>query len=245
MLFCFQGRSTNGDMILFTVIPNFAKPLFHLSKTSSRLPTSPARWRNEELQVLLFRERCTNKRKYGNISSPLHYTQGGNVSQRVIGKCSCSLRIASWESDAGSFAKANSTSKPLQIQVRLLGVYSTLSKCVSSGFMNPNNLVFFTIILLSCQRKEEASLKYLFSSKLISLKKEKKSNSWDEQLKLQSAMLLNVRKQQQTFISTGQLINGCRLITYQNNERNNIFSYIYWQADLFFYILAFNIHLTI
>lgn len=47
----------------------------------------------------------------------------------------------------------------------------------------------------------------------------RKGSNWAEQLELQrSIMLLKVRKWQQTFISSGHLINGCRLITYQNDE---------------------------
>lgn len=54
-------------------------------------------------------------------------------------KCSRGFGLASWENAAGVAVKANSNSKRLKIQVRLLGVYSTLSNWASSAFMNPNN----------------------------------------------------------------------------------------------------------
>ena len=73
------------------------------------------------------------------ISSTWHTEWGQEASQRVTGKCSRGFGLASWENAAGVAVKAHLNSKPLKIQVGLLGVYSTLSKWASSVFMNPNN----------------------------------------------------------------------------------------------------------
>lgn len=50
------------------------------------------------------------------------------MSQRVIERHCKGFELASWKNVAGVAVKANSNSKPLKIQVRLFGVYSTLRK---------------------------------------------------------------------------------------------------------------------